>query len=373
MTAVSAPLPAAGPAAAGSAPGLAGNNANTGNNGLPADFASMLKALHQPASEISPELAAQPVAADPRFAAVLNELQASLGKKSADEDSDAPLDIASMLDQLNAQAVIPPLGQATLADQAALANQVSPLGQAALANQVAPLGQAALADQVALDARREAAGQLGKGQEVTSALLPTKQSDDPAGILSKDLAETKPEFSLAETPAADQALLRSGEVSSARGPHADKAKLDVATPVHAPNWSAEVGQRVVWMARNNVQEAQLSVNPPHLGPIEITLSLNDDNATARFFSPHAEVREILEQALPRLREMLAGAGVQLGQSDVGAQSQQAFQQFSGRQNGGGSGQPSFSEEHPSLHGLNAVKQTAAVRTLKGNGLVDTFV
>lgn len=345
MTAVSAPLPAPGPAALNAAAGLAGNNGSADSNGLPADFASMLKALSQPAAGTGPELAAQSVP-DPRLAAVLSELQAVFGDKidaEDAEDADAPVDIALILGQINAQAAIP------------------------------ALSQAATADAVALEVKKDAAGPTGKGQEITSALLPTKLADDPIGILKKDLAETKPEFSLDERPAADHTALRAGEVGSARGPHAEKAKLDVAAPVHSPNWSAEVGQRVVWMARNNVQEAQLSVNPPHLGPIEITLSLKDDAATARFFSPHAEVREILEQALPRLREMLAGAGVQLGQSDVGAQSQQAFQQFSGRHHGAGSGQARFSEEHPSLHGLDAVKQTAAVRTMMGNGLVDTFV
>lgn len=344
MTAVSAPLPAAGPAALNAAAGPAGNNGNADNNALPADFASMLKALSQAAGESAPQPAAQS-APDPRLAAVLSELQAAFGEpgEAEDAETDAPLDIALILGQINAQAAIP------------------------------ALSQVAAADAVALEVGTDAAGQAGKGQEITSALLPTKLADDPAGMLKKDLAETKAEFSLAERPAADHAALRAGEVGSARGPHAERAKLEVATPVHSPNWSAEVGQRVVWMARNNVQEAQLSVNPPHLGPIEITLSLKDDAATARFFSPHAEVREILEQALPRLREMLAGAGVQLGQSDVGAQSQQAFQQFSGRHHGTGNGQPSFSEEHPSLHGLNAVKQTAAVRTMMGNGLVDTFV
>jgi flagellar hook-length control protein FliK len=340
MTAVSAPLPAAGPAAPSSAAGLAGNNGNT--DSLPADFASMLKALSQAAGGTGPELSARS-APDPGLAAVLNELQAAFGDKSDAEDADAPVDIALILGQINAQAAIP------------------------------ALSPAAAADAVAREVGKDAAGQAGRGQEVPSALLPTKLADDPTGMLKKDLTETKAEFSLEERPAADHASLRAGEVGSARGPHAERAKLEVATPVHSPNWSAEVGQRVVWMARNNVQEAQLSVNPPHLGPIEITLSLKDDAATARFFSPHAEVREILEQALPRLREMLAGAGVQLGQSDVGAQSQQAFQQFSGRHPGAGNGQASFSEEHPSLHGLNAVKQTAVVRTLTGNGLVDTFV
>lgn len=148
-------------------------------------------------------------------------------------------------------------------------------------------------------------------------------------------------------------------------------ELPVNTPLRAPDWSGELGQRVVWMARNDVQEAQLTVNPQHLGPIEVRLSLTEDRATAQFFSPHAEVREVLQEALPRLREMLAGAGVQLGQSDVGAQSQQAFQQPGGTRHGNPDGR-SFAEEHPSLGGHAAVNEVQTARNSSGNGLVDTF-
>lgn len=164
----------------------------------------------------------------------------------------------------------------------------------------------------------------------------------------------------------------SGALGTGNARLQERVEMPVNTPLRAPDWSGEVGQRVVWMARNDVQEAQLTINPPHLGPIEVRLSLSDDRASAQFFSPHAEVREVLQEALPRLREMLAGAGVQLGQSDVGAQSQQAFQQPGGARHGGSNGR-SFAEEHPSLGGDTAVNEVQTSRVVMGNGLVDTFV
>ena len=53
------------------------------------------------------------------------------------------------------------------------------------------------------------------------------------------------------------------------------------------------------------------------------LSITQDQATAQFLSPHLAVREAIEEALPRLREMLAENGIQLGNVMVGADS---FQQ-----------------------------------------------
>lgn len=313
-------------------PAASGRCTDACRDELPADFASMLKVLQSLTGVANADISAS--------AKVLSELDQVAEGQEIPVD---PTDMAALLGQINALT-------------AAHAAPVDPAADQTTARD------------------RNAAEAPGRGRlDITALAGHGKNAEPTAGLADQDAAEPKPDLSTLDAPAADPASLRSADVNQARGPHTEKTRLDVATPVHSPNWSAEVGQRVVWMASNHLQEAQLSINPPHLGPIEITLSLKDDQATARFFSPHAEIREILEQAMPRLREMLAGAGVQLGQSDVGGQSQQAFQQFAGRQNAAGQGQPSFSEEHPSLHAPNAVNPSVSLRTLHGNGLVDTFV
>lgn len=141
------------------------------------------------------------------------------------------------------------------------------------------------------------------------------------------------------------------------------------TPLHDPAWAADFSQRVVWMAANDKQVAHLTVNPPDMGPIEISLNLNKDGASAYFVSSSADVRQSIETALPRLKEMLAGVGIELGQSNVGSQS---FQQQAGngetRQ-----GSPRWIADNAILGAGSAggaPGQTFSAQ--RGNGLVDTF-
>lgn len=106
--------------------------------------------------------------------------------------------------------------------------------------------------------------------------------------------------------------------SSAR-PAAQPVRLDVAAPVGSREFGAEVGNRLVWMASNNHQVAELRVDPPQLGPVEVRLSIANDQATLSITSPHAAVRDAIQASLPRLQDMLQGLGISLGNVSVGAE------------------------------------------------------
>lgn len=101
---------------------------------------------------------------------------------------------------------------------------------------------------------------------------------------------------------------------------AQPAAVSVEARVGSPAWSGELGQKIVWLANQHQQVAHINVTPPQLGPIEIRLNLSSDQASATFVSPHAAVRDAIEAALPRLRDMLAESGLTLGNVDVSAQS-----------------------------------------------------
>lgn len=90
----------------------------------------------------------------------------------------------------------------------------------------------------------------------------------------------------------------------------------LATPLTHPAWGDEFSQKITWMATQHTQSAELHLNPPQLGPLDVVLKMNGDQATAMFTSPHAAVREAIEQALPKLREMLADNGIMLGNAMV---------------------------------------------------------
>ena len=108
---------------------------------------------------------------------------------------------------------------------------------------------------------------------------------------------------------------------SAAGPAAAPLQTAVATPLAHAQWADDFGQKITWLATQNQQRAELHLNPPHLGPLDVTLKLNGDQATALFSSPHAAVREAIEQSLPKLREMFADNGIMLGGATVSDQSQ----------------------------------------------------
>ncbi len=148
--------------------------------------------------------------------------------------------------------------------------------------------------------------------------------------------------------------------------------LPVTASLGSNNWASNVGDKLVWMAGSQTQHAELVLNPPHLGRVEVSLSLHGDQASAQFVSHNPEVRDALEAALPRLREMLAGAGVNLGQTQVGsgATGDTGSQSPNNRGNGDNSSraQAGLGLGSGASQPLNA----ASLWLRQGNGMVDVF-
>lgn len=88
-------------------------------------------------------------------------------------------------------------------------------------------------------------------------------------------------------------------------------------------WDNQVSQRIVYMVGKE-QAATLTLNPPDLGPVQIVLNVSNDQASVAFSAEQLEVRQALENALPRLREMMSESGIALNNAtvDAGARQQQ---------------------------------------------------
>ena len=94
----------------------------------------------------------------------------------------------------------------------------------------------------------------------------------------------------------------------------------VQVPVNDNSWASSVFDRVMWLSQQNNKTAQIQINPPELGPLEVRVRINNDQANVTFMSQHGSVRDTLENALPRLRELFAGQGIDLGDVNVSDQS-----------------------------------------------------
>jgi flagellar hook-length control protein FliK len=146
----------------------------------------------------------------------------------------------------------------------------------------------------------------------------------------------------------------------------------INTPVSRDTWGNEFTQKVTWMVTQHDQTAQLHLNPPNLGPLDVVLNVSGDQATALFTSPHAAVRDAVEQALPQLRNMLADNGITLGNAMVSDQSpkdQQAWQ--TSQQQKGNAGASRTLEVNRVTAEIPAAANVSLGRIHQG--MVDTFV
>lgn len=97
------------------------------------------------------------------------------------------------------------------------------------------------------------------------------------------------------------------------------AHTAVAAPVGSAAFTDELSQRVVVFAGQKVQRAEISVTPADLGPIAVSIEVRGQEATLAFAASSHATRAAIEDALPRLRDMLSAQGLQLAGTHVGSE------------------------------------------------------
>ena len=187
-----------------------------------------------------------------------------------------------------------------------------------------------------------------------------------AAAASTDMAVDKiSETSTASVPATPVYQ----QVAAANAIDAANVRADrIAPQVGTTGWDQAVGQKVVWMVEGGQQSASLTLNPPDLGPLKIMVNITNSQADATFIAAQPEVRQALEAALPKLREMMSDSGIQLGQATVSAG-------MPNQHNAPGEQQRQTAARFDQQSGDLADATVRATRTGAGTGaqgLVDTF-
>ncbi|MEW7848770.1 flagellar hook-length control protein FliK [Massilia aurea] len=225
---------------------------------------------------------------------------------------------------------------------------------------------------------------LASGVQQTPAELRTTQATDTAlpqgeqdaAQFQAQLRETQQQqLPVAEEAPAPLAALQ-----------AQAAKLDAtgnpaAVPGHIPArlgtqaWDNQVSQRIVYMVGKE-QAATLTLNPPDLGPVQIVLNVSNDQATVAFSSDQLEVRQALENAMPRLREMMSESGIALSNATVDAnvpdqrqQQQDRDRRAQGGQGGAGGVNGDGQDATPAV---NEVAPRTRTVSIGDRGMVDLF-
>jgi len=75
-------------------------------------------------------------------------------------------------------------------------------------------------------------------------------------------------------------------------------------------------ERVSSMLSINNKEAEIRLDPPEMGSMQIRVRSDAEQAQINFVVQNQQAKEALEQSMPRLREMLAQQGLELGESTI---------------------------------------------------------
>lgn len=200
--------------------------------------------------------------------------------------------------------------------------------------QVAATPNTAIAqDQAVLKAAlgAKAAGSLGK-------LVGSKEGQQPASESSSGFAQQLAQASGQQGP---NAL---GQI------RAEQAAAQAPLQLTREMAGEQVAERVQMMMSKNLKNIDIRLDPPELGRMQIRMNMNGDAATVHFTVANQQARDVIEQSMPRLREMLAQQGVQLGDSSVqqqasGQQQRRYADNGQGNSGQGGSNQGFSGEEN----------------------------
>lgn len=122
-------------------------------------------------------------------------------------------------------------------------------------------------------------------------------------------ARPVPTFLLSASGALTSSSFTSALASAPTGAPVPGASISV--PFGQAGWGQAFGNQVVWAVNQSMPAAELHLSPPDLGPMSVRISMDQNQASMVFSSSHAMVREAIEAALPRLRDMLDSQGITL--------------------------------------------------------------
>ncbi len=224
----------------------------------------------------------------------------------------------------------------------------TPQAEPDLAEKVLPVPALATAD------APEPASFAAALQSLPGAAQEARRHDQP--VMAGDAAPA--------SPAA--AIMAAAPELKAEAAHREPAlTTSVPVPMQDTRWGEAFSERVVWVTGQQVQTAQIHVEPPQLGPIEVRVSIVNDQANLLFTAPHGVARDAIQMSLPRLQEMLLDSGLTLGNVSVGAHTP-------GNDQGRYRDSPAASGSATREVGIDSSGRQSITALRRGVGLVDLF-
>ena len=143
--------------------------------------------------------------------------------------------------------------------------------------------------------------------------------------------------------------------------------LQLAPQATASQWGDALGEKVSLLLSNKLSSAEIRLDPPHLGKLDIQIQLKDDSATITIHTQHAQTRDLIDSASARLREFLQEAGYSSVDVDVSHREQSMAQGDLPQQQHDNNDQ----QEHSSQSEMTDMHQ-GELSLMLDNGRIDFF-
>ncbi len=95
-----------------------------------------------------------------------------------------------------------------------------------------------------------------------------------------------------------------------------ESKFEKAINISKPEGHQQLAEKVRWMVNTRNLVADIRLDPAELGSVQVKVAMSGETATVNFVVQSQQARDAVDTATPRLKEMLAEKGIELGQSSV---------------------------------------------------------
>jgi len=253
--------------------------------------------------------------------------------------------------------LLPATGQAGAAGATGLAANKSAVGR----------GAELFAGLVGGKPGQTASGELTAGLPLADALMPT--AGKKAGVIDPSALLTGTRFESVMERVAQQGTHTAGKLSTEAQVPLRSYATSIDVPVNHAEWGDKLMGKLSWLTAKNLSVAEIHLTPPDMGPMEVRVRVQNDQANISVHAANPVVRDQLELHSHRLRDMLSEQGLSLAQFDVSSNSQNS----SGEQNTGeGDGTSSGSGTVLSAGDGGEGEVQAGSLDLSWNGAVDIF-
>jgi flagellar hook-length control protein FliK len=93
--------------------------------------------------------------------------------------------------------------------------------------------------------------------------------------------------------------------------------------LYRKDFTSALQDKVMVMVQQKIRQVDIRLDPPELGSMQVRLNLQNEQASVHFIVQHQQAKEVLDQNMPKLRDMLAEQGVNVGDTNVGHHNAQA--------------------------------------------------